>query len=382
MNANEKKRRYTLLISGSLLRPSGGGQPGDRGELRGDGFHFTIQDSERHDEGVAVSGVANGAPVEGMPLEERVDLELRAVYSRMHTGEHILSRALERAENSLRILKVAVGEEESVVYLDYPGELNWDIIFAAETEANEIVKRDLPVEVLLLSREEAEDLPGIRGKWERITDDTIRVVRIPDFDVIACSGTHVSSTGEVGDILVTAFKGPAPGWEIRYKTSAGEERDELSRIARRLAREASCPPSRLETVFNGLRSENGVLTKALERASHMIEIPWEIRSADETRVFVSVIPGVPKDLVSASARRWSNDHPDSIVLLLLPDFDGGRGVFLLYRGSEVGRDFTSFIRSSPSLSAKGGGRSDWLNGSSGCMKPGEWLRALDMFLRV
>ena len=41
--ANDKKKTFTLLISGSEFRPSGGGQPGDRGELRADDLLFHLR---------------------------------------------------------------------------------------------------------------------------------------------------------------------------------------------------------------------------------------------------------------------------------------------------------------------------------------------------
>ena len=79
-------------------------------------------------------------------------------------------------------------------------------------------------------------------------------------------------------------------------------------------------------------------------------------------------------------RSWSDDNPDALVLLLMPEAEGKGGYFLFYRGKEVDRDFSSFLRESPSLAAKGGGRSDWLNGASPCMRPEEWREAIARFL--
>ena len=76
----------------------------------------------------------------------------------------------------------------------------------------------------------------------------------------------------------------------------------------------------------------------------------------------------------------SDDNPDALVLLLMPEAEGKGGYFLFYRGKEVDRDFSSFLRESPSLAAKGGGRSDWLNGASPCMRPEEWREAIARFL--
>ncbi len=156
LSADEKKKKYSLLLSGSAFRPSGGGQPGDKGELIGDGFLFRVLECEKHPEGLAVSGtLVQGAPVPGISLEERIDMDVRAAFSRMHTGEHILSRVLERENPPLHVYKVAIGEEESAVFLTFPGEVRWDMLFAAEDEANGIVERNLPVETLFLERAEA-----------------------------------------------------------------------------------------------------------------------------------------------------------------------------------------------------------------------------------
>ena len=381
LSADEKKKKYSLLLSGSAFRPSGGGQPGDKGELIGDGFLFRVLECEKHPEGLAVSGtLVQGAPVPGISLEERIDMDVRAAFSRMHTGEHILSRVLERENPPLHVHKVAIGEEESAVFLTFPGEVRWDMLFAAEDEANGIVERNLPVETLFLEREEAEQLPGIKGNWGRIADDTIRVVRIPGFDTIACSGSHVSATGEVGDLFITGFRGAPPEWEVKFAARGRSLRNEYSRVSRRLQRSVGCPLSRLEDVFSGLRDENAALGKTLEKAAQLVAIPWDCSETGGVSLYTAVIPGVPKELVTAAARRWSDAHPGGIALLLLPDPEKEGGAFLLYRGAVVERDFSRFLKSSPSLEARGGGRSDWLNGASSCMDPGVWTQEIERYM--
>ncbi len=381
LSADEKKKRYSLLLSGSAFRPSGGGQPGDKGELIANEFLFRVLECEKHPEGVAVSGIlVQGSPVSGIFLDERIDMDVRAAFSRMHTGEHILSRVLERANPPLHVYKVAIGEEESTVFFTFPGELRWDILFAAEDEANLVVERNLPVETLFLGREEAERLPGIKGNWGRIADDTIRVVRIPGFDTIACSGSHVSATGEVGDIFVTGFRGASPEWEVKFAAKGKKLRNEFSQVSRRMVRSVGCPLSRLEDVFSGLKDENAALGKTLEKAAQLVSIPWDCSETGGVPLCTAVIPGVPKELVSAAARRWSDAHPEGIALLLLPDLEKEGGSFLLYRGAAVDRDFSRFLKSAPSLEARGGGRSDWLNGASACMDSGAWTKEIERYL--
>ena len=381
LSADEKKKRYSLLLRGSGFRPAGGGQPGDKGKLSGDGFLFDVSECEKHEEGLAVTGtLVQGAPIPEMSLEERIDMSVRAAFSRMHTGEHILSRVLERANPPLRVYKVAIGEEESTVYMTFPGDVAWEMLFAAEDEANGVIARNLPVETLFLDREDAEQLPGIKGNWGRIADETIRVVRIPEFDTIACSGSHVAATGDVGDLFVTGFRGASPEWEVKFVANGGKLRNEYSRAARRLVRSVGCPLGRLEDVFSGLREENAALVKTLERAAQMLSLPWDRASVAHIPLFTAVVPGVPKELVTAAARKWSDAHPEALALLLLPEQEQKRGSFLFYRGSAVERDFSQLLKRSPSLEARGGGRNDWLNGASSCMDPEEWRRALEHYL--
>jgi len=55
------------------------------------------------------------------------------------------------------------------------------------------------------------------------------------------------------------------------------------------------------------------------------------------------------------------------------------GSFLIYGGKEVPVDFSAFLKESPSLRARGGGRNDWLNGLSPVMEAEPWLDALKTF---
>ncbi len=376
--AKEKTRR--LVLSPNPFHPAGGGQPGDSGMLRGDGFVFSVTGCEKAGEDLAVIGrPVQGTPVPGMEVEAEVDMERHSLFSRMHTGEHILSRILERSHSGLSVCKVAIGTEESTVYLSWDGELDWPMLFAAEDEANVIIAEGLAVETLLLSKAEAENLPGIKANWKRIEDETIRVVRIPGFDLIACSGSHAASTKEVGEIFIAGFRGSSPSWEIKF-TVDPSLRKQYCAAARRLSRDIGCPVSKLGDVFSGLSNENAALKKIMEKAAPLLALPWEVHSAGDIPVFTALLPGFSREMITPSARAWSDDHPDALCLLLLPDPEKERGSFLLYRGRNIPEDYSSLLRETPSLDARGGGRADWLNGMAGEMKKEVWLGALGRFI--
>lgn len=376
-----KGKRYELSVTQIPFHPSGGGQPGDSGELRSDGFLFRVQNTEKAPDGLLLSGeLVRGTLEPGMIVEAFVDAEQHRIFSRMHTGEHILSRILESTHEGLHVHKVSIGSEESALYLTYQGEVHWDMVLHAEDEGNRVIGEDMPVVTENYSRKEAENLAGLKANWERIETETIRVVRIPGFDTIACSGSHVSSTGEVGDLFVTGFTGSPPEWEVKFTVEGKTARSKYSAVARRIVRRIGCPLSKTEDFLAHLQEENRTLTKVLERAAPFISPPWETRLLSGIPLYVAVLPGFPKNLVTASARKWSDDHPEAIVLTLLPGGTGG-GEFLLYVGRAVGRDFSSFLRQSPALHARGGGRADWLNGQSETMTMEVWQKEIEGYLR-
>lgn len=97
-------------------------------------------------------------------------------------------------------------------------------------------------------------------------------------------------------------------------------------------------------------------------------------------VFFALLPAFPKEMVTPAARAWSDGHPDALCLILLPEAEKERGAFLFYRGRDIPVDFSPFLRESPSIEARGGGRADWLNGMTGEMEPEIWLEALSTFI--
>ena len=87
-----------------------------------------------------------------------------------------------------------------------------------ETEMNRLIGEDLPVTFEYVSRDELpEDI-----SLERLPDDasdTIRLVRIGDYDVCPCIGRHVRSTGQIGrfEMLGTNWDEHERSFRVRFK---------------------------------------------------------------------------------------------------------------------------------------------------------------------
>ncbi|MDR1873990.1 MAG: alanyl-tRNA editing protein [Synergistaceae bacterium] len=375
-------KRAQVVLAESPFHVAGGGQPGDTGKLRGSGFCAEVLDARRRrEDGSTILDlkVTAGLLQNGMEVIAEVDAERNAILSRMHTGQHIFSRLQENACEGLETLKVNIGVDESVVYVHYDGTLSWEGLFGIEEMTVDAIRRDLPVESFLTSREEAEAIPELKAKWERIHDERVRVVRVAGIDATACSGTHVARTGEIGGFMVTGFNGSAPEWEVRFTVRTEDLTRGYTRTMRRLLREVGCPADRLMDVFARQKAENAALRQISEKMRGYLSIPWEERRAADRPLFFALLPGLTKELLSAPAHNCVVEHPDAFCLVLLPDAPEEPFPFILLRGAEVDVDLSGFLKRFPELKARGGGKSDRVNGTTTERSVSVWSDCLTQY---
>ena len=377
-------KKAEIVLSETLFHPSGGGQPGDTGKLRGLSFSASVSDTLKDKETgdhVLELKIERGIPAPGMEVVAEVDTVRNRTLSRMHTGQHIFSRLQENRLPGLETQKVYLGTEESIVYVRYDGELDWDVLFETERMTVEAIRRNLAVESFYVSRDDAGKFPELKIKRDRIPDEWIRVVSIPDLDATACSGTHVPCTGDIGNFMVTGFNGSSPDWEIRFTVDTEDRLSAYGQAARRLLRRIGCPLNQLEDVFVRQKEESAGMRQVLDKVRSFVSIPWEARSAGGHPLYVAHMTGLTKELLSAPARRCVEENGGAFCLVLLPGTSDAPFPFLLLRGANVDTDLSGFLRKFPELRAKGGGKPDWLNGTTTQGSLSVWIECLERHLR-
>ncbi|MCS6767479.1 MAG: alanine--tRNA ligase [Candidatus Nitrosocaldus sp.] len=142
---------------------------------------------------------------EGDMVTCRIDGERRGLIMRHHTATHIINAASRRALGQW-IWQHSAYKDEHYARLDitHHSPLSRDDVRRIEEYANEIVLADIPVEVTLMDRNVAEQMYGFRiYQGGYVPNRSIRIVRIGDWDIEACGGTHCERSGEVGMIKVT-----------------------------------------------------------------------------------------------------------------------------------------------------------------------------------
>ncbi|MDN5320985.1 MAG: alanyl-tRNA synthetase [Thermococcaceae archaeon] len=216
MDIEVKENKARVLLDRTIFYPEGGGQPSDRGVIKGNGFRIEVEKVEGKNE-IWHEGTLKGRiPEKGEEVKLELDWEWRYENMRQHTGQHILSAILKRMYNS-DTTGFQIFPEYNKIEINFDEELTWEHILAAELEANEVVWANIPVEI-----EEYEKLPkevrsALRKSLPEDISGKIRVVKIGDVDLIPCGGTHVKNTGEVGFIKVLNFYRKTKNiWRIEF----------------------------------------------------------------------------------------------------------------------------------------------------------------------
>ncbi len=182
-----------------------GGQVGDTGLVLAPGGQAEVVDTYRLGElFVHKLKVKEGVLRKGDPVKLSVFSSRRAAIARHHTATHLLHAALRR------LLGDHVHQAGSLVA---PDRLRFDFthfepltmeeIFALEDLINARIRDNLPVEVKLMSYKEAVD-QGAMALFGEKYGEKVRVIRIGNFSMELCGGTHVHRTGDIGYFKIIA----------------------------------------------------------------------------------------------------------------------------------------------------------------------------------
>ena len=136
----------------------------------------------------------------------------------MHTAEHILNSTMVRLFGCPRSRNAHIERKKSKC--DYLLEQAPTDAQVAEIErtVNEVIGRNLDVTIDFVSREEAAALVDL-GKLPENVSETLRIVRVGDYDTCACIGAHVRNTAEIGTFKILSHDFADGRWRVRWKVS-------------------------------------------------------------------------------------------------------------------------------------------------------------------
>jgi alanyl-tRNA synthetase len=217
-----------------------GGQVGDRGVIFHEEFSLEVENSIKPLEELIIhqAKVKRGRVKEGMSAVLQVDPERRKAVALNHTATHVLQAVLRE------VLGEHVHQAGSLVA---PDRLRFDFTHFAPMEKKELervealvnqkIRENLKLETKIMNVEEALQT-GAMALFGEKYGEKVRVVRISDFSMELCGGTHSSRTGDIGVFKIVSESGVAAGVRrIEALTGEGayqfvkEEEKELLEIA-------------------------------------------------------------------------------------------------------------------------------------------------------
>lgn len=347
--------RPAVALDRTAFYPTGGGQPHDMGTLNGvPVVEVTEQDG-------LIWHALDGEVAEPQVRGE-IDWLRRWDHMQNHTGQHVLSQAF-----------VLTAEAETVAWHLSPQSLTIDLgrvgleetdLVRAEQLANAVVQENRAVTSCLVAEKE---LAGLALRKQPLVDGPWRVVEIAGFDRVACSGTHVSSTAQIGLIKVLRAERRGPETRVHF-ASGGRAMADYARkhqLVRTLVARFTRGEDELVQAVEQLQQEAQANFRALKGAQ-------EALVAREAESLWAAVAGAPAPrIVRGIYAEWQPEQVKRLALAVR----GYPGCFVALAGGDppqvffarsddVPADASQVLRVAlAAVGGQGGGRADYAQGS-------------------
>jgi len=263
-----------------------GGQVGDAGQLTASGVRFMVSDTQKRGAAhVHIGRLLEGRLAVGDSLEAEVDGARRQATALNHTATHLLHAALRK------VLGTHVLQKGSLVA---PDRLRFDFahfqaLTAAELEeierlVNAQIRANLPAETKVMDYEGAV-AEGAMALFGEKYDKDVRVLRLGDFSMELCGGTHVHRAGDIGFFKLVGESGVAAGVR-RIEALTGEGALEYIEQNETLLKE-------LTALLRGSRED--IADKVREQLERTRQMEREIRTLQDR-----LASGKGKDLAASA----------------------------------------------------------------------------------
>lgn len=134
----------------------------------------------------------------------------------MHTAEHILNATMVKMFGCPRSRNAHIERKKSKCDYQLAEAPTAEQVAELEARVNEVIDRHLYVTVEFVDRDHVPPEVDL-GKLPADASETLRLVRVGDYDVCACAGTHVQNTAEIGSFKIISHDYNDGTWRVRFK---------------------------------------------------------------------------------------------------------------------------------------------------------------------
>ncbi|MFA5517048.1 MAG: alanine--tRNA ligase [Desulfuromonadales bacterium] len=298
-------QRVEIISSVTPFYGESGGQTGDRGEIRTAGALVRIDDARRPLPDLIVhhGEVVEGRLTVGDQAELTVDAESRQATALNHTATHILQAVLiDTLGDHIKQAGSLVSPERLRFDFTHFSPVSAAELLRIEGEVNRRIRANQPVETEEMAAAEAI-AAGATALFGEKYGERVRVVRVGDFSMELCGGTHIRSAGDIGLFKIVQETGIAAGVRrieavtgARALETVQREEEILDRLAAILKSDRSQIEGRLQKVLErqkDLEREVESLQGRLnaDRAGQLLEEAREVAGIKVLSVRVDGVDG-------------------------------------------------------------------------------------------
>lgn len=268
-HADAKSGEVMIMLDKTPFYGEGGGQVGDKGILKTDGALVRVLDTKKmgSDKFVHRCEVVSGEISEGETVHAEVDKVLRGATQRNHSATHLLQKALKIVlGDHVEQAGSFVSNERLRFDFSHYEAMTPEQIAKVEDIVNDAIHNALDVTCTLMPIEEANKL-GAMSLFGEKYGSIVRVVKMGDFSLEFCAGTHVSNTADIGLFKILSESSAAAGIRRIEAITSTEILKYLAskeNLLAEIGEALKCAPSEAAQKADQMREENRHLAKEIE----------------------------------------------------------------------------------------------------------------------
>lgn len=192
--------KVVVVLDRTPFYAEGGGQVGDTGELNCDKAIINVLNTTKDHAGIYLHAaeIKAGEISCGDKVDAKIDLERRNSIKRNHTAAHLLQAALRKVLGT-HVEQAGQLVNDKQVRFDFThfSAMTQEEISKVESIVNEVILSSIQVENEEMPIAKAKEM-GAMALFGEKYGDIVRVVKVGDFSIELCGGTHVDNTAKLG----------------------------------------------------------------------------------------------------------------------------------------------------------------------------------------
>ncbi|PXW37043.1 alanyl-tRNA synthetase [Klebsiella oxytoca] len=358
-----------VILDQTPFYAESGGQVGDKGELKGAGFSFLVNDAQKYGQAIGHIGkLTSGSLKVGDSVQADVDQARRQRIRLNHSATHLMHAALRQVLGTHVAQKGSLVNDKALRFdFSHFEAMKPEEIRAVEDLVNAQIRRNLPIETNIMDIDAARE-SGAMALFGEKYDERVRVLSMGDFSTELCGGTHASRTGDIGLFRITSESGTAAGVR-RIEAVTGEgaiawlhaQSDQLGDIAQLLKSDIHSLGDKVRAALERSRQLEKELQQLKEQAAaqESANLSSKAEEINGVKLLVSELAGVEPKMLRTMVDDLKNQLGSTVVVLATV----AEGKVSLIAG--VSKDVTDRVKAgelvgmvAQQVGGKGGGRPD------------------------